>query len=360
MALITRKKSPYWYIDIRPADGGPRITCSTKIRHDAPTPQLRAENRRLAEVAEHEQYLKIAKRMHGEPEPKPITTFAAFAVWYETHVTTQKRGASREKEILKRLVAHFGHRPLVEIDREAVLEWRTERLKDVSASTVNRELDVLKHLLAAAAPKYIEASPIAKLKRLRPEKRDIVTLSPADERRLLPLLAPADQALVIAALDTLARAGELLALRWADDHGTYLTILNPKSGDPRKVPVSSRLRVALDQLKTGRKRKRYIFAHRRLGKDARTWTHSVLQMFESGCARATPPIRYGRVRDGLTFHALRHTGATRMIEAGVSLRIVQAIGGWSDLRMLTRYTHPSDEAMRAAVEAVSPGVSRTG
>lgn len=132
--------------------------------------------------------------------------------------------------------------------------------------------------------------------------------------------------------------------------------LNPKAGDSRKVPVSSRLRERLDALRKATKGKGHIFAHRRRGKDARTWSNSAKQMLEDACRRAG--IRYGRRKQGITFHGLRHTGATRMIEAGISLRVVQAIGGWSDLRLLTRYTHPGEQAMRDAVEAVSRVVSR--
>ncbi len=351
MALYIRKGSPYWWVDIVPPDGGRRIQQSTKIRHTASTPALRREAKRLAERVEHEYHLKAAKRLHGEVDPKPAASFSAFADWYEANVTAHHRGAAREREILENLRRHFGRRFLADLAAADILEWMTRRRKDVRASTVNRELDVLKHLLAAAVPTYLEASPAAHIKRLRAEKRAMVVLSPADEKKLLEHIAPADRVIVIAALDTLARAGELLALRWQDDHKTHLTILNPKAGDSRKVPVSSRLRTALDSLKSAKNRKGYIFAHRRVGKDARTWSNSLKQMLEDGCKRAK--VTYGRNTDGITFHGLRHTGATRMIEAGVSLRIVQAIGGWSDLRMLTRYTHPSDDAMAAAVEIIS-------
>jgi len=356
MGLYVRPNSPYFWTDVSPPDGGPRIQKSTKIRHDATTPQLRKENRQLAERVYHERYAAAARRLHGEPEPKPASTFAAFAEWYERHVTVHHRGAKREREILKTLTDTFGKRQLRDLSKADVQEWVTERRDEVSAATVNRELDVLKRLLKEAVPVYLEASPIAALKRLRTEKRAVVTLTPDDEKTLLVALPPADQAIVLAALDTLARAGELLALRWADDHGRYLTILNPKAGESRKVPVSTRLRTALDALKKKRRKKVYIFAHRRQGETPTTWSNSVKQMLEDACRRTG--ITYGRKKEGITFHGLRHTGATRMIEAGVSLRIVQAIGGWSDLRLLTRYTHPSDAAMQDAVEAVSRAVSR--
>ncbi len=45
----------------------------------------------------------------------------------------------------------------------------------------------------------------------------------------------------------------------------------------------------------------------------------------------------------------------RIVEARGTLQKVQEIGGWASLRQLTRYTHPSEQAKRRAVEVVSHG-----
>ena len=58
------------------------------------------------------------------------------------------------------------------------------------------------------------------------------------------------------------------------------------------------------------------------------------------------------ITGGITFHSLRHTGASRMVDGGVDLRTVQEIGGWSSLRMVERYSHPTPKAKRAAVERI--------
>ena len=50
---------------------------------------------------------------------------------------------------------------------------------------------------------------------------------------------------------------------------------------------------------------------------------------------------------------LRHTGASAMVGAGISLRVVQDIGGWSTLRMLERYAHPSGAEMSRAVRVLT-------
>jgi hypothetical protein len=57
--------------------------------------------------------------------------------------------------------------------------------------------------------------------------------------------------------------------------------------------------------------------------------------------------------DDVTHHVLRHTGASAMVAAGISLRAVQDIGGWSTLRMLERYAHPSGTEMARAVRVLT-------
>ena len=57
--------------------------------------------------------------------------------------------------------------------------------------------------------------------------------------------------------------------------------------------------------------------------------------------------------EGVTHHVLRHTGASAMVAAGISLRVVQDIGGWSTLRMLERYAHPTGAEMSRAVRVLT-------
>ena len=66
--------------------------------------------------------------------------------------------------------------------------------------------------------------------------------------------------------------------------------------------------------------------------------------------------------EGVTHHSLRHTGASAMVAAGVSLRVAQDIGGWSTLRMLERCAHPSGAEMSRAVRMLTayPTGTKTG
>jgi hypothetical protein len=56
------------------------------------------------------------------------------------------------------------------------------------------------------------------------------------------------------------------------------------------------------------------------------------------------------------FHDLRHTGCTRMLEAGVPFPVLASLMGWSaatTARMAKRYGHIGQTALRSAVEAIS-------
>lgn len=360
MGVYTRKDSPWWWLWLeRP--GQPALRERTGIRHDAPTASERKALRELAEAAYRVRLADLARGTYALPGARPSMPFTAFADWYEAHVSAHQAGAVREREILAGLRAAFGHTPLEGLTRDRVREWMTARSQTVRPSTVNRELDLLKSMLREAVPTYLAASPIAGMRRLSTkaggvaeDDDEVRVLTVEEEARLLPVLAPADRALVVTAIDTLARLGSLLGLTWRDVRRDHVVFRRPKSGRTYKVPTSTRVRAALATLPT---EAGYVFAHRRTAAKPRDWRGIVGNMLERACAKADVP--FGRAVGGITFHSLRHTGASRMIAAGHDLRTVQDLGGWSDVRLLMRYVHPTTDALRRAVEdARGPGVER--
>jgi integrase len=348
MGVFSRRQSPWWHLYLETT----RTKEKTKIKIGTTTAQRR-DSRRLAEDLYHRRMNQLAIDVHELPVARPPILFSDFVDWYAAHVSAHHRGHEREAEIVKGLQATFGPHLLTEIDRAAVLEWRTARAAAASASTANRDMDVLKSIFKAAVPKYLAVSPIAGLKRLRAPRQETRVLSRAEERRLLRQLTKADRTLVICALDTLMRLSDVVNLRRDQDRRTYLLVIDPKV-EPYRVPVSARLRKALDALPV---QGPYYFAHRRRAKKARDFRSGIKQMLERACEAANIP--YGRKVGGLTFHGLRHTAATRLAEQGVSLRLIQELGGWKSLRQLERYAHPSEPAKQAAVEAIGSQPTRS-
>jgi hypothetical protein len=367
MAVYVRKDSPnFWVLLEGHADAsGNSLKEPTKIRIDAPTPQQRKDNRSLAEAHYHTRMTELAAEHSDRTVRRQSILFSVFLTWWEKHKLPTRRGKEREAIILPRFRQAFGHLPITAITRHRVSEWITERLATATvieqkghrrevkatASTVNREVDTLKAILQAAVPTYLEVSPLYGMKRLpslTPRRR---LLTAEEETRLLAIMEPDDKALFLLGLDGLVRLSDCLDVRRADDHKTAIWIADPKTGGGFDVPVSTRLRKALDAIKG---KAEYYFARRRVAKTERDRRGAIRQMLEMYCRKATPPIPYGRKAGGITFHhATRRTGATRMLTSGHDLGTVQKVGRWKDPTVVISIYHELiDDKARAAVESV--------
>jgi hypothetical protein len=351
MGVFVRPDSPYYQLLLeRP--GEKPIRRPTKIPHSPSTPQQKKENRRLAEQAYHDAMRSLAKGDLGHDDGY-TTEFKTFAKWYQTHKLPKRRGAEREKDLIKPLLHFFGGMALKDIRPPRVDEYETWRLKFVGPSTVNREVDLLKSMMRIAAEQRL-APPklIYGKKRLHVPKQARARLSAAQEKVLLEAIEhPNDRALLIMGLDTLARRGDLLDFRRAHDHITTADIVDPKNGQFLNVPISPRLRSALNACIPDPAGSDYVFWHRRLAKNPRDWGGSVRLMLKYACKRAGVP--YGRKLQAITFHrATRATGASRMLARGADLKTVQSIGGWKDLRSVEGYLVAEDENRQKAVQLV--------
>lgn len=242
--------------------------------------------------------------------------------------------------MLRQLGRFFDDYDLSAITPTLLAEWRTwRRTEGVTASTVNREEEILKHMLTKAVGTYLEANPIARQPRLRTVDVETRILTADEETRVLAAATdPVDKATILCGLDALMRRGSVAALARAQDHDTYVTLLNAKQGT-YKVPVSVRLRKALDALPETDTLFFPGLSSADLG-----------DRFAAVCARAK--VAAHRDDGGVTFHCLRHTGASRMLAAGVDIKTVMRIGGWSSLAILQRYLHPTDAVAQAAVNLI--------
>ena len=135
----------------------------------------------------------IAARRRAQQAP----TFEAFTEQtYQPWVLAHRRSGQQTIEsAIGVLVPAFGALKLHEITPFVVEKWRTKRIKDVSHSTVNRNVDLLKAMLSrAAAWKLVATNPLAAVKRLRVDRVGVIRfLSPDEERRLLAALVARDE-----------------------------------------------------------------------------------------------------------------------------------------------------------------------
>jgi hypothetical protein len=322
MGVFTRPDSPVWWLFLETTKQKER----TDIRLGATVAQ-RKDSQRLARDRYHQRMNELAARLYRLPRAAPAIRFATYAAPYATDVIAHRKGARREREMLAPLLAFFGNDLLTTIDQDRVRMYQTaRRTATVAAVTINREIDLLKGMLRDAVPKYLQASPLTGMKRLRvvPPRRRFVT--DAELTQLLAVCEDAqDRAVLLLGRDPLIRLGDILNLQRTDRDGPWIHVRDPKSGRPYDAALSPRCQAALDALTHDSP---WLFPKFRKAENPRDWTGSVRQRLEYLCKLAGLP--YGRTKHGVTFHwGTRRSGATeQLVHRQVPLSVVQKQGNW--------------------------------
>lgn len=227
---------------------------------------------------------------------------------------------------------------------ERYVSERLESKRRPAPATVNRELELLRAAMRWAHRRG-EVPQVPRVARLQQPPGRVRYLSDDEEVRLLAACSPRLRALVLLALHTGARLGELLALRWRDvdlaagllhlERSAPGGDLGTKSGQRRDVPANAVARQVLDGLGRG------DAVELLLG----PWS-AASHIFAAAAADAgIPDVR---------FHDLRHTFASRLVMCGVGLRTVADLLGHRTLAMVMRYSHLSPGHLRDAVEVLAP------
>jgi integrase len=294
----------------------------------------------------------LARGTFKLPTARPRIRFRDHAIWYRDTISVQHRGVTREISMVNSLIKAFEEFWLDQMEPSTIEDWKTLRATEVGKSTVNRELEILKPLLDKAIPKYLDENPARGTKRFRTPKFVPITIfNFSAEDAILAVATPEERAFYLLGTDSLMRLGDVRRFHIADDHGTYLEVVDPKTATPYKVPISKRLRKALDARSEFAKAHDGFFFSRR--KKAGKWRPisgaTAFTMFVDLCARANVPR--GRAIRGVTFHSTRHTGATRATRQ-VGVNVTRRLGGWSTLEQLVRYDHPDESDFIRGVEAI--------
>lgn len=273
------------------------------------------------------------------PRTSEATTLGEVLRRYRETVTPWKRGATEEAFRLRALERRkMAQLAIANVTPQVIADFRDERLRECSPGTVIRDLAVLSSILNHARREWNIGSgnPVEMIRKpTAPPGRDRV-LTVAEEARLMddaiplgrrnPLLHP----LLVVALETAMRRGELLGMTWADIHLDRAVVRLPltKNGTSRWVPLSSRAVAALRSLDASAGDRPFPIAHAALSK-----------MFDRLCARAG--------LSDLRFHDLRHTAATRLAEKLPNVIELAAVTGHRSIQMLKRYYHPAAETLAA-------------
>jgi integrase len=212
-------------------------------------------------------------------------------------------------------------------------------------NSVNRELSLLSSVFTVAMKsKEATANPCAEVNRVPGEQPRTRYLLPDEEERLMAVMTGHRahlRKIVVLAINTGMRRGELLRLQWVhiDFHKNEIKVVQNKTDRDRFVPMNARVREELLSLRAEAAGE-FVFTNRKTGR----YIADVKTAFKSACRAA------GLV--DLHFHDLRHTFGTRAADAGVPLGAVAAVMGHADIHTTMRYAHATDEGKRRAVEAI--------
>ena len=314
----------------------------------------------------------------GEKRASRSMTFKTYlqevyAPWLLDH---RKTGV----EIAKRLQRHFvpvlGSTTLGDISGFTIEKWRSKRLKAGKApGTVDRDISDLRGALTKAVEwGKLSAHPLAKVKNIKKsDNMRVRYLSADEETRLRDALVARDEArrtdrdsanawrqergypgfpdhgrytdiltpLVLMALQTGCRFGELANLEWADVNlmRGLITLrgTGTKSGRTRHIPLNTEARDVLASWQASFTASGYVFPGRdgaRLVTIKTAWTNL---------------LKVAGIT-GFRFHDTRHDFASKLVMAGVDLNTVRELLGHGDIKMVLRYAHLAPDHLAAAVE----------
>jgi integrase len=226
------------------------------------------------------------------------------------------------------------------------------KVKTRSAGAVNRYMETLSKCLTVAVNEYewLPENPAAKIADLKEPQGRVRYLS-AEERDALLEACKAESrdlyALVVTALCTGARAGELLELTWKDvDLERQRAILNRTKNEERRALslTGPALEVLRERSKVRRIDTDRVFPHPTV--KGRPFDYA--KPFKAACVEA-------KIAD-FRFHDLRHTTASYLAMHGATTAEIAAVLGHKTLAMVKRYAHLSEQHVAGVVERMTGSV----
>ena len=329
--------------------------------------------------AEDRQRLKDAV----ETQRKAVTLGEFLNDTYEPWVLIHRRTGAGTVARIKSAFKDLLDTPLSDLGTFTIERWRTARRgAKASKATINRDVAALKGLLREAKKQHvITVNPLTAAEDFRALKVETFTrklrfLSPDEEQRLVAALKARDDKrraardsgnawmrerghaerpelstytdnltpLVTTLLHTGLRFGEACSLAWSNvDLTTALLTVRgetSKSQITRHIPLN---KTVLDALKTWRPEQVDSAAFVFPGKDGERLVDIKTSWREVLKAASIA---------GFRVHDLRHSFASRLVQAGVDLNTVRELLGHADIKMTLRYSHLAPEHLAAAVAKV--------
>jgi len=338
----------------------------------------------LAEAREEAQSVLAKFHLRKDPSQekrkaraKTLSEFLAnvYYPWLKENHRSWKRTKARLDFITKSL----GTKRLSELNSWTMEQWRNKARKErqCKAITLNRDVATLRAALSKAVEwGIVDEHPIKGVKKLKETDSEpkMRYLSPEEEKRLWATLDIRDEQMrakrdsgnewrrerghaedldlrtvafvdhlrpiIITALHTGLRRGELFGLEWRDVDFEKRTLTvrpaNAKSGKQRVIPLNTDALNCLRDWRSQSKRGDLVFPG---PKGTR------LDNIDTSWRRVLDEAKI----KGFRFHDLRHTFCSRLVQKGVPLAVVRELAGHSDFKLTLRYSHLTEQNKADAV-----------
>jgi integrase len=283
----------------------------------------------------------------GVYRPKTTLTFREFVEtqWQPNLFPTFKRSTAKgyAHVLRKHLIPYFGEQNLAEINRQMVQGFVAQLGQRLAPKTVSLAKNLLSKVFSTAIEwGYLDTNPATGV-RLPTiiTQNEHIALTPEQVRRLVDELSEPCKSMVLIAVLTGMRRGELFALRWGvvDFERKLISVResvydgqfnSPKTrSSVRTLPMGEALEGILLRLRPENAATSDLVFISQSGTPLRP-ENVLKRQIHPACERAGLPK--------VGWHDLRHTSAT-LLHASEPLRVAQRILGHSDLQTTLGYTH---------------------
>ncbi|WP_028620545.1 phage integrase [Pseudomonas sp. Ant30-3] len=333
--------------------------------------------RYLADAHEHGEPLAVTQNRRSANTPT-LREFLddTYLPWFKAH----HKGYDKTLHTLDNNFSSIMSRRLTEIAGRDLEQTRTSWLNGGNKpATANRKMGTISGVFSRAVEwGFINDHPLDKLKQLKVDSKgqvrylstaEAVSLRAAMDERQEQMRAERDSAnkwrsergkelqpdlravtftdhlkpMILLALNTGVRRGELFNLKWSDVNFTTKTITvvgaTAKTSETRHIPTNKEALSTLEEWKKQGNASGYVFTSQGGGR---------MEDVKSAWIKL---LERAKVSD-FRWHDMRHDFASRLVMAGVPLNTVRDLLGHSDIKMTLRYAHLAPGTKAAAVELI--------
>jgi integrase len=242
----------------------------------------------------------------------------------------------------------YGHKLLSDITRADISRGVFELSNTLSNATVNRHKSALSVVFAFACRQYeLPDNPALHIPSLTEDNSCIRFLSSEERKRLFEACKGSSwdklHLLVLMAITTGARKGELTSLCWNDiDFGRQTAFVKTsKNGEPKVLPLTDSV---IKELLIYKEDNGLLFPSRLIPNKPFCFTKPWYRALEDA-----------QIKD-FRFHDLRHSCASYLAQSGASLLEIADVLGHKQIQVTKRYTHLCIEHKSSLIHRVMGGI----